>query len=112
MISGAHLVIYTKDPEADRAFLRDVLRLRFVDAGNGRLIFALPHAEVGIHADESGGRHEIFLQCDDVAAEIAALRAKNVPCADVIDTGWGLVTKFALPGGGAIRLYQPKHAQP
>ena len=112
MIGGVHIVISSKNPEADSAFLRDVLAFRFVDAGNGRLIFALPRAEAGIHAAETSGRHEMYLQCDNVAAEVAALRAKGVQCADVVDTGWGLLTKFALPGGGEIQLYQPKHAQP
>ena len=112
MISGAHIVIYSKDAQADLAFFRDVLGFRYVDAGNGRLIFALPQAEAGIHADDAGGRHELYLQCDDVHAEVAALRAKGVPCADVLDTGWGLLTRIVLPGGGKIGLYQPKHLRP
>lgn len=112
MINGVHVVIYSKDAAADCAFLRDVLGLRWVDAGNGRLIFALPQAEAGIHAAENNGRHEMFLQCDDIAGEVATLSARGVQCADVIDTGWGLLTKFTLPGGGAIQLYQPKHARP
>jgi catechol 2,3-dioxygenase-like lactoylglutathione lyase family enzyme len=49
MISGAHIIVYTKDPEADRAFFRDVLGFNSVDAGHGWLIFALPPGEVAFH---------------------------------------------------------------
>jgi catechol 2,3-dioxygenase-like lactoylglutathione lyase family enzyme len=112
MINGAHIVIYTKDAEADRAFLRDVLGFRSVDAGHGWLIFALPSAEAACHPAEANDRHELYLLCDNVEDEIAALRSKNVHCADVIDAGWGLLTRVRLPGGGEIGLYQPRHPRP
>lgn len=76
MISGAHVVIYTKDAEADRAFFRDVLGFRSVDAGHGWLIFALPPAEAAFHSAEESGAHELYLMCDDLRAEMASL-AKN-----------------------------------
>jgi catechol 2,3-dioxygenase-like lactoylglutathione lyase family enzyme len=109
MITGAHMVLYTENPEADRAFFRDILRFPFVDAGNGWLLFALPPAEAAFHpADRNGGR-EFYLMCDDVQAEVAALAAKRVACEPLTDAGWGLVTQVVLPGGGQIGLYQPKH---
>jgi catechol 2,3-dioxygenase-like lactoylglutathione lyase family enzyme len=119
MIHGAHFLIYSDDAEADRAFLRDVLGLRAVDAGHGWLIFALPPAEVAVHPAGEGVRDPIpvgryapivlYLMCDDVGAEVAALAAKGVECAKVEEEDWGLSTSFALPGGGRIGLYQPLH---
>jgi catechol 2,3-dioxygenase-like lactoylglutathione lyase family enzyme len=108
MITGAHLVIYTNDAEADRAFFRDVLKLRFVDAGGGWLIFALPPAEAAFHPGENG-KHELYLVCDDVEAQVGEFRGKGVTCKPISDEGWGLLTRVTLPGGGEIGLYQPKH---
>jgi catechol 2,3-dioxygenase-like lactoylglutathione lyase family enzyme len=109
MISGAHLVLYSADAEADRAFFRDVLGLHAVDAGHGWLIFALPPTEAAIHPAESSGRHELYFMCRDIAASVAALAARGVECAPVADRGWGLLTGFTLPGGGRLSLYQPRH---
>ena len=110
MIIGAHTIIYTKDAEATRAFFRDTLRLRSVDAGRGWLIFALPPAEVAAHPDAAGGRHEIYLMCDDVHKTVAELTRKGVEFTQPIaDRGWGLLTAFNLPGAGELWLYQPKH---
>ena len=110
MISGAHTIIYSKDAEADRAFLRDVLGFPYVDAGEGWLIFALPPAEVAVHPAAENGRHEIYLMCDDIEAVTRALNAKGTVCGRVTDQAWGLLTAFRLPGGGEIGLYQPRHA--
>ena len=112
MINGAHVVVYTKDAEADRAFFRDVLEFPSVDAGHGWLIFALPPAESAFHPDEEGGRHELYLMCDDVKAEMKRLRTKGVKLADVVEARWGSISKIRLPGGGEIGLYQPKHPRP
>jgi hypothetical protein len=109
MISGAHMIIYSTDAEADRAFFRDVLNFRSVDAGHGWLIFALPPAEIAVHPAEENGRHEVYLMCDDVAAAIQALERHNVPCAPIADQGWGRLTHIRLPGGGKLGLYQPRH---
>ena len=110
MISGAHVIVYTKDAEADRAFFRDVLGFKSVDAGHGWLIFALPPAEAAFHPAESNGAHELYLMCDDVAAEMAALRAKGIECSDLHQERWGSITRITLPGGGKIGMYQPRHA--
>lgn len=110
MIFGAHLILYSADAEADRAFLRDVLGLTWVDAGHGWLIFALPPAEVALHPAEGSDRQELYLLCDDLRAEMAALAAKGVRCNEVQTAGWGMFTHFALPGGGSVGLYEPRHA--
>lgn len=112
MVSGAHVVIYSKDPAADRAFFRDVLGFASVDAGHGWLIFALPPAEVAVHPAEENGRHELYFMCHDLSAEIAGLGEKGVRCSDVQEASWGSMTKIRLPGGGEVGLYQPKHPSP
>jgi catechol 2,3-dioxygenase-like lactoylglutathione lyase family enzyme len=109
VISGAHVILYSKDAEADRAFFRDVLGFPSVDAGRGWLIFALPPAEAAFHPSDQNGHHELYFLCDDVKAEIAALGKKNVKCTEVHEERWGSVTKVHLPGGGEVGLYQPKH---
>jgi catechol 2,3-dioxygenase-like lactoylglutathione lyase family enzyme len=109
MIFGAHTIVYSKDADADRAFLRDVLGFSSIDAGRGWLIFALPPAEVAVHPDTQNDRHELYFMCDDLKAEIAALAAKGVICSEVHEERWGSLTKIPLPGGGEIGLYQPKH---
>jgi catechol 2,3-dioxygenase-like lactoylglutathione lyase family enzyme len=109
MISGAHVIIYTKNAEADRAFFRDVLGFASVDAGGGWLVFALPPAEVAFHPAEENGKHEVYLTCDDVSATVQNLERQKVKCDPVADMGWGLLTHLSLPGGGRLGLYQPKH---
>jgi catechol 2,3-dioxygenase-like lactoylglutathione lyase family enzyme len=112
MINGSHVVVYSKNPEADRAFFRDVLKFPFVDAGHEWLIFALPAAESAFHPAEANDKHELYLLCDDVDREMTNLRARGVECADVVEARWGSITKMRLPGGGEIGLYQPKHPRP
>ena len=109
MFFGAHVIIYSRDAEADRAFLRDILGFKSVDAGRGWLIFALPPAEAAVHPTEEAAAHELYLMCDDLEAEIAALKAKGVVCAELHKARWGTVTKIFLPGGGHVGLYQPNH---
>lgn len=109
MISGAHTILYTKNAEADRAFFRDVLGFKSVDAGHGWLIFALPPAELAFHPSDASQSYELYLMCDDLHAEIAALAAKGAQCSEVQEQRWGSVTKISLPSGGEIGLYQPKH---
>jgi catechol 2,3-dioxygenase-like lactoylglutathione lyase family enzyme len=109
MIFGAHVVLYSRNADADRDFLRDVLGLGHVDAGHGWLIFALPPGELAVHPAEDNGRHELYLMCDDLAAEIAALQAKGVRCSEVHKERWGSITRIQLPGGGKLGLYEPTH---
>ena len=109
MIFGAHVIVYSKDATADRAFLRDILGFASVDAGHGWLIFALPPAEVAVHPDEDNDRHELYFMCDDLRAEILTLAEKGVRCSEVQEARWGSVTKIRLPGGSEVGLYQPKH---
>jgi catechol 2,3-dioxygenase-like lactoylglutathione lyase family enzyme len=109
MISGAHVVVYSKNADADRAFFRDVLGFESVDAGHGWLIFALPPAEVAFHPSDDNGVHELYLMCDDLKAEMASLTESGVACSAVQEARWGSITKLRLPGGGEVALYQAKH---
>jgi catechol 2,3-dioxygenase-like lactoylglutathione lyase family enzyme len=109
MISGAHIIVYSKDAAADRAFFRDILGFPSVDAGDGWLVFALPAAEAAFHPDATNNRHDLYLMCDDLEAEMSALKAKGIICSEVHEARWGSITKLPLPGGGTIGLYQPKH---
>ena len=109
MISGAHVIVYSKNAEADRAFFRDVLGFKSVDAGHGWLIFALPPAEAAVHPSDGRGAHELYFMCADLKSEMASLAKKGVRCPDVQEARWGSITKIPLPGGGEVGLYQPKH---
>jgi catechol 2,3-dioxygenase-like lactoylglutathione lyase family enzyme len=112
MIYGAHIIIYSKDPDADRAFFRDVLRYPFADAGHGWLIFALPPAEVAVHPADENGKHELFFMSDDVRAFIAEMTGKGLECTAIDEQRWGSITRLTLPGGGQVGVYQPKHPSP
>lgn len=112
MINGAHSIIYSTDAEADRAFLRDVLKLSNVDVGHGWLIFGLPPAEVAVHPSEKNDRHEFYFMCEDVSAFIAEMQKHEIACAPIKDQGYGLFTELTLPGGGKLGVYQPRHARP
>ena len=109
MINGAHVILYSKDAEADRAFFRDVLKFPSVDAGHGWLIFALPPSEAAFHDAEGNDRHELYFMCDTLKAEMESLAKKGVKCSEVQEARWGSITKMRLPGGGEVGLYQPKH---
>jgi len=113
MITGVHAIIFTRDAEADRAFFRDVLDLRAVDAGDGWLIFALPPAELAAHPTDGDARHELYLMCDDIRATVEALRDKGVQFTkEISDAGWGLITALRLPSGSELALYEPRHPSP
>ena len=110
MINGAHVILYSRDAEADRAFLHDVLEFPNVDAGDGWLIFALPPSELAVHPTEAEQVFELYLLCDDVRATVAELKGKGIETTGpVMDRGWGLLTGFRLPGGGEVGLYEPRH---
>ena len=112
MITGAHSIIYSKDPEADRAFLKDVLQLPHVDVGDGWLIFGLPPAEVAVHPSRKNDVHEFYLICDDVKAFVKEMKKHKIACGEVANMGWGMLTQVTLPGGGKLGVYQPRHARP
>ena len=112
MITGAHSILYSTDPEADRGFLKDVLGLPHVDVGGGWLIFGLPPAEVAVHPGEKNDVHELYLICDDVAAFVAAVAAYGLACSPIQALSWGRLTHVSLPGGGRLGVYQPRHARP
>jgi catechol 2,3-dioxygenase-like lactoylglutathione lyase family enzyme len=122
MITGAHFLLYTTDPDADRRFIRDVLGFRGVDAGGGWLIFALPPAELAVHPSEEDLVQEhagedvlgavLYLLCDDIHDTVAWLERKQVECGKIGTAEWGHYTTLALPSGGRIGLYQPTHPTP
>ena len=111
-ISGAHVVLYSTDAEADRKFFRDVLKFPHVDAGDGWLIFSLPPSEVAVHPAKStqeDAEHSLFLICDDLDATMSLLRRKKVKCKVVGDESWGRVAMITLPSGSELGLYEPRH---
>lgn len=108
-VSGAHLVVYSTDAEADRAFFRDVLGYPHVDAGDGWLIFKLPPTELAVHPGGEPSSHELYLMCDDLDATVTELAAHGVHCTAITEAGWGRLTRFQLPGGSDIGIYEPRH---
>lgn len=110
MINGSHVVLFSRDPEADRAFFAEVLEQPHVDASGGWLIFKLPAAELAVHPSDGPAGHELYFMCDDVDATMRDLRAKGVEFTqDVSEERWGRVTRFRLPGGGEVGMYEPRH---
>ena len=109
MITGSHVIIYSNDADADRAFFSDVLEYPHVDAGGGWLIFKLPPGEVAVHPTDGPQSQELYLMCDDIGATVEQLAHKGVTCSEVSDQGWGLLTSIRLPGGGDLGLYEPRH---
>ena len=112
MITGAHVIIFSEDAEADRAFFRDVLGFRSVDAGAGWLIYALPPAELAVHPS-GDSRHELYLMCRDLDATVSELGRKGASVSDdVTERDWGRMVALTLPGGSSLYLYEPRHASP
>jgi hypothetical protein len=112
MIIGLHAIINSRNSDADRAFLRDVLKFSHVDVGHGWLIFGLPPSELAVHPTEGTESHELYLMCKDVEEFIQAMKTHSLACTPVRDAGWGLLTQLTLPGGGKLGVYQPRHARP
>lgn len=114
-ITGTHVLLYTSEPEKVRAIFRDVFGWKYVDAGEGWLIFALPPSELGVHPAEgpthtSGVRHQFSLMCDDINATSRDLRAKGIQVnGEPKDEGWGISVMLSLPGGPDVMLYEPRH---
>lgn len=117
MIRGVHTMFYSSEPEALRAFLRDKLGFPGSDVGDGWLIFDLPEADMGCHPAEPGdgapsGTHDISFYCDDIERTVAELTARGVEfVGPVADMGFGLVTRFKVPGGFDLQLYQPRYVK-
>ncbi len=112
MIIGAHTIIFSRNSDADRTFLRDVLRLQNVDAGDGWLIFKSPPAEIAVHPSRRNNVHRLYLICDDIQAFISDMQVHGITCEEVVEAEWGLSTDITLPGGGKLGVYQPRHARP
>jgi hypothetical protein len=107
---GSHVIVFSRDPEADRAFFADVLEQPHVDAGGGWLIFRLPPAELAVHPSDGGTGHELYFMCDDLGTTMSDLSARGVAFTqDVSEERWGRLTRFRLPGGGEVGLYEPRH---
>jgi len=112
MLTGGHVIIYSRNPDADRAFLRDVLGLTHVDIGRGWLIFGLPPSELAVHPADENDRHEFYLMCDDVRAFVSAMRDRKIATDPIEQESWGMLTRVVLPGGGKLGVYEPRHARP
>jgi hypothetical protein len=115
MIRGVHTMFYSSQAEALRDFLRDKLGFSATDVGGGWLIFELPEAEMGCHpTDHPGsppsGTHAISFYCDDIRQTVADLESRGIEfTAEIQDQGYGLVTRFKVPGDFEIELYQPHY---
>ena len=112
LISGAHSILFSKDAEADRKFIKDTFGFPSVDAGGGWLIFGLPPSELAIHPSSRSGQVEFYLMCDNVKALIEELRKKGVRCSPVQVRDWGFLTRISLPGGGKLLVYEARHPRP
>jgi hypothetical protein len=112
MINGAHVIIYSNNAEADRAFLKNVFKLTHVDVGGGWLIFALPPSEVAVHPTTGETFHKLYFMCDNVHGFIKEMSKQNLQCTPAENQGWGLLTELTLPGGGKIGVYEPRHERP
>ncbi|MFI8519289.1 VOC family protein [Streptomyces sp. NPDC085481] len=110
MFSGAHVILYTRDADADRTFLKDVFGFEHVDAGRGWLIFKLPPAEIAVHPTDGEPKHEVYLMCDDIAETLKQLENRGAEISRPIsDQGWGLLGAVRLPSGTELPLYEPRH---
>ncbi len=112
MIIGAHTVVFSKNPDADRDFFRNVLKMPNVDAGGGWLIFSLPPAEMAVHPAKRNNVSEFYLMCDDVGLLMARMKNRGILCSPIQNRSWGLLTEVTLPGGGKLGIYQPLHVRP
>jgi catechol 2,3-dioxygenase-like lactoylglutathione lyase family enzyme len=110
VIIGSHVIVYSRDPDADRAFFADVLGQPHVDAGGGWLIVRLPPAEVAVHPSDGPTGHELYLLCDDLQATLDDLRARGVELTqEISEERWGRLARFRLPGGSEVGIYEPRH---
>lgn len=111
MISGIHVVIYSKNAEADKAFFKDVLKFTNIDVGHGWLIFGLPPSELAIHPSSDNEHHEMYLMCDNIHLFVEKMQKQKIDCGKIQDQGWGQLVQLTLPGSGKLGVYQPRHAR-
>jgi hypothetical protein len=110
MFNGAHVILYSRDADADRALLRDTLGFPHVDAGDGWLIFRLPPAEVAVHPTDAEPKHEFYLMCSDIEKVLSECAAKGVAVVEpASDQGWGVLASIRLPSGTPLSIYEPRH---
>src|ERR1700722_9029325 len=110
MINGVHMIIHSKDAEADKSFIKDILKFKYVDVNKGWLIFKLPPSEVAVHPSDENDLHEFYLMTENLDSEIRMLEKEGVACDSFTQQGWGRSTRLKLPGGGSLGLYEPRHA--
>src|ERR1043166_7647725 len=112
MITGVHLIIYSKDAEADKLFFRDVLKFTNVDVGHGWLIFGLPPAGLAVNPSSENDKHEIYLMCEDIKTFVRQMKKREIACGEIQNEPWGQLIELILPGGGKLGVYQPRHETP
>lgn len=113
MIIGTHIVVASKNPQADHDFFRTVLGLSSVDAGEGYIIFGLPRSEASVHqTDENVPHHELYFLTDDISSFVNEMKSRNIACGEIADQGWGLVVQVTMPSGAPLQVYEPRHARP
>jgi hypothetical protein len=113
MLTGAHVLVFSSKSQADAEFLRDVLALPHVDAGEGFLIFGLPPAELAMHeADAEHGKHELYLITDDIQDFVDEMAKAAIACDPIAERGWGSVSALTLPSGLKLGVYESHHARP
>ncbi len=112
MITGAHVIIYSSNPAADRKFFKDVLKFPNVDVGEGWLIFGLPPSEMAVHPSDENGTHEFYLVCSDIIQFLEEMAENNILCSPVETQPWGLLSHVTLPGGGRLGVYEARHERP
>jgi predicted enzyme related to lactoylglutathione lyase len=122
MITAVHTLVYAEDPDAARAFFRDVFEFPGTDTGGGWLIFKTGPSELAVHPSSweyegrtgsTDQRFDVSLMCDDLDTAMAELTAKGAEfTGDVRDEGWGITARLKVPGAGEMTLYQPKYDPP
>jgi len=112
MITGAHFMIYSTNPETDRIFFRDILKLPNVDTGDGWLIFGLPSAEIAVHPDDLGDKQELYFMCDDIDDFVQQMSRQMIKFSPIQSQSWGELIYITLPGGGHLGIYEPRHEHP
>jgi hypothetical protein len=112
MIAGTHVIIYSRNADADKEFFKNVLKLTNVNVGRGWLIFGLPPSELAVHPATKNGSHELYLMCDDIKSFVEEMSQHFISCSEPQDQGWGILTQLKLPGGGSLGVYEPKHKRP